>query len=120
MLKIEIFEVVGCCVISSVVVSDEVVKWNVSVEWVKKYGVNIQCYSLVKNLQQFLNMFVIRVFLNMLGMEFFFVILFDGQLVMVGKFLFWEDIVCWVGIFFMQDWNEDSMQLCCCSIFCMF
>lgn len=50
MLNIEIFEVVGCCVISSVVVSDEVIKWNVSVEWVKKNGVDIQCYSFVKNL----------------------------------------------------------------------
>lgn len=55
MSKIEIFEAAGCCATSSVVVSDEAVKWNASAEWAKKHGVNIQRYSLAKNPQQFLN-----------------------------------------------------------------
>ncbi len=45
MSKIEIFEAAGCCATSSVVVSDEAVKWNASAEWAKKHGVNIQRYS---------------------------------------------------------------------------
>lgn len=36
MSKIEIFEAAGCCATSSVVVSDEAVKWNASAEWAKK------------------------------------------------------------------------------------
>lgn len=55
MSKIEIFEAAGCCATSSVVVSDEAVKWNASAEWAKKNGVDIQRYSLAKNPQQFLN-----------------------------------------------------------------
>ena len=39
MSKIEIFEAAGCCATSSVVVSDEAVKWNASAEWAKKHGV---------------------------------------------------------------------------------
>nr|WP_227541535.1 arsenic metallochaperone ArsD family protein [Klebsiella pneumoniae] len=35
MSKIEIFEAAGCCATSSVVVSDEAVKWNSSAEWAK-------------------------------------------------------------------------------------
>ncbi|EFA7482126.1 arsenic metallochaperone ArsD family protein, partial [Escherichia coli] len=54
MSKIEIFEAAGCCATSSVVVSDEAVKWNASAEWAKKNGVDIQRYSLAKNPQQFL------------------------------------------------------------------
>ena len=69
MSKIEIFEAAGCCATSSVVVSDEAVKWNASAEWAKKHGVNIQRYSLAKNPQQFLNTPVIRAFLNTSGME---------------------------------------------------
>ncbi len=64
MSKIEIFEAAGCCATSSVVVSDEAVKWNASAEWAKKHGVNIQRYSLAKNPQQFLNTPVIRAFLT--------------------------------------------------------
>lgn len=41
MSKIEIFEAAGCCATSSVVVSDEAVKWNASAEWAKKSGVDI-------------------------------------------------------------------------------
>ena len=33
MSKIEIFEAAGCCATSSVVVSDEAVKWNASAGW---------------------------------------------------------------------------------------
>ncbi|KDW47938.1 arsenical resistance operon trans-acting repressor ArsD family protein [Escherichia coli 2-210-07_S1_C2] len=55
MSKIEIFEAAGCCATSSVVVSDEAVKWNASAEWAKKNDVDIQRYSLAKNPQQFLN-----------------------------------------------------------------
>lgn len=40
MSKIEIFEAAGCCATSSVVVSDEAVKWNASAEWAKKNGVD--------------------------------------------------------------------------------
>ena len=53
MSKIEIFEAAGCCATSSVVVSDEAIKWNASAEWAKKNGVDIQRYSLAKNPQQF-------------------------------------------------------------------
>jgi hypothetical protein len=60
MSKIEIFEAAGCCATSSVVVSDEAVKWNASAEWAKKNGVDIQRYSLAKNPQQFLNSPVIK------------------------------------------------------------
>ena len=45
MSKIEIFEAAGCCATSSVVVSDEAVKWNASAEWAKKNDVDIQRYS---------------------------------------------------------------------------
>lgn len=69
MSKIEIFEAAGCCATSSVVVSDEAVKWNASAEWAKKNGVDIQRYSLAKNPQQFLNTPVIKEFLNTSGME---------------------------------------------------
>lgn len=69
MSKIEIFEAAGCCATSSVVVSDEAVKWNASAEWAKKNGVDIQCYSLAKNPQQFLNSPVIKELLNTSGME---------------------------------------------------
>jgi hypothetical protein len=85
MSKIEIFEAAGCCATSSVVVSDEAVKWNASAEWAKKHGVNIQRYSLAKNPQQFLNTPVIRAFLNTSGMESLPATLLDGQLVMAGK-----------------------------------
>ncbi len=86
MSKIEIFEAAGCCATSSVVVSDEAVKWNASAEWAKKHGVNIQRYSLAKNPQQFLNTPVIRAFLNTSGMESLPATLLDGQLVMAGSF----------------------------------
>ncbi len=38
MSKIEIFEAAGCCATSSVVVSDEAVKWNASAEWQQRRG----------------------------------------------------------------------------------
>ncbi len=98
MSKIEIFEAAGCCATSSVVVSDEAVKWNASAEWAKKHGVNIQRYSLAKNPQQFLNTPVIRAFLNTSGMESLPATLLDGQLVMAGKLPSREDIARWAGI----------------------
>ncbi len=101
---------------SSVVVSDEAVKWNASAEWAKKHGVNIQRYSLAKNPQQFLNTPVIRAFLNTSGMESLPATLLDGQLVMAGKLPSREDIARWAGISLTQDWNEDSTQPRCCSI----
>ncbi|MFO5572932.1 arsenic metallochaperone ArsD family protein, partial [Klebsiella pneumoniae] len=110
MSKIEIFEAAGCCATSSVVVSDEAVKWNASAEWAKKHGVNIQRYSLAKNPQQFLNTPVIRAFLNTSGMESLPATLLDGQLVMAGKLPSREDIARWAGISLTQDWNEDSKQ----------
>lgn len=64
MPKIEIYESASCCATSSVVVSDEAVKWNASAEWAKKNGVDIQRYSLAKNPQQFLKNPVIKEFLN--------------------------------------------------------
>ena len=116
MSKIEIFEAAGCCATSSVVVSDEAVKWNASAEWAKKHGVNIQRYSLAKNPQQFLNTPVIRAFLNTSGMESLPATLLDGQLVMAGKLPSREDIARWAGISLTQDWNEDSTQPRCGSI----
>ena len=116
MSKIEIFEAAGCCATSSVVVSDEAVKWNSSAEWAKKHGVNIQLYSLAKNPQQFLNTPVIRAFLNTSGMESLPATLLDGQLVMAGKLPSREDIARWAGISLTQDWNEDSTKPRCCSI----
>jgi hypothetical protein len=68
MSKIEIFEAAGCCATSSVVVSDEAVKWNASAEWAKKHGV-IFSVTAAKNPQQFLNTPVIKEFLNTSGME---------------------------------------------------
>jgi hypothetical protein len=98
MSKIEIFEAAGCCATSSVVVSDEAVKWNASAEWAKKHGVDIQRYSLAKNPQQFLNTPVIKEFLNTSGMESLPVTLLDGKLVMAGKLPTREDIARWAGI----------------------
>jgi hypothetical protein len=97
MSKIEIFEAAGCCATSSVVVSDEAVKWNASAEWAKKNGVDIQRYSLAKNPQQFLNSPVIKEFLNTSGMESLLSLL-DGKLVMAGKLPTREDIARWAGI----------------------
>ncbi|RRE15641.1 arsenical resistance operon transcriptional repressor ArsD [Klebsiella pneumoniae] len=114
MSKIEIFEAAGCCATSSVVVSDEAVKWNASAEWAKKHGVNIQRYSLAKNPQQFLNTPVIRAFLNTSGMESLPATLLDGQLVMAGKLP--SGRYRPLGRYFTQDWNEDSTQPRCCSI----
>lgn len=116
MSKIEIFEAAGCCATSSVVVSDEAVKWNASAEWAKKSGVDIQRYSLAKNPQQFLNTPVIKEFLNTSGMESLPVTLLNGKLVMAGKLPTREDIARWAGIALTQDWSEDSTQPRCCSI----
>ena len=116
MSKIEIFEAAGCCAASSVVVSDEAIKWNASAEWAKKNGVDIQRYSLAKNPQQFLNTPVIKEFLNTLGMESLPVTLLDGKLVMAGKLPTREDIARWAGIPLTQDWSEDSAKPHCCSI----
>ncbi|MGR8798132.1 arsenic metallochaperone ArsD family protein [Klebsiella variicola] len=116
MSKIEIFESAGCCATSSVVVSDEAVKWNACAEWAKKNGVDIQRYSLAKNPQQFLNTPVIKEFLNTSGMESLPVTLLDGKLVMAGKLPTREDIVRWAGIQLPQDWSEDSAQPSCCCI----
>lgn len=116
MSKIEIFEAAGCCATSSVVVSDEAVKWNASAEWAKKNGVDIKRYSLAKNPQQFLNTPVIKEFLNTSGMESLPVTLLDGKLVMAGKLPTREDIARWAGIPLSQDWSEDSTQPRCCSI----
>ncbi|MGR7648582.1 arsenic metallochaperone ArsD family protein [Klebsiella aerogenes] len=116
MSKIEIFEAAGCCATSSVVVSDEAVKWNASAEWAKKNGVDIQRYSLANNPQQFLNSPVIKEFLNTSGMESLPFTLLDGKLVMAGKLPTREDIARWAGIPLSQDWSEDSTQPRCCSI----
>ncbi|EES5529256.1 arsenic metallochaperone ArsD family protein [Klebsiella aerogenes] len=116
MSKIEIFEAAGCCATSSVVVSDEAVKWNASAEWAKKNGVDIQRYSLAKNPQQFLNNPVIKEFLNTSGLESLPVTLLDGKLVMAGKLPNREDIARWAGIQLPQDWSEDSTQPSCCCI----
>ena len=85
MSKIEIFEAAGCCAPSSVLVSDEAIKWNASAEWAKKNGVDIQRYSLAKKPQQFLNTPVIKEFLNTSGMESLPVTLLDGKLVRAGN-----------------------------------
>lgn len=116
MSKIEIFEAAGCCATSSVVVSDEAVKWSASAEWAKKNGVDIQRYSLAKNPQQFLNNPVIKEFLNTSGMESLPITLLDGKLVMAGKLPTREDIARWAGVQLSQDWSEDSVQPRCCSI----
>ena len=116
MSKIEIFEAAGCCATSSVVVSDNAVKWNASAEWAKKNGVDIQRYSLAKNPQQFLNTPVIKEFLNTSGMGSLPVTLLDGKLVMAGKLPTREDIARWSGIPITQDWSEDNTQPRCCSI----
>ena len=115
MSNIEIFEAAGCCATSSVVVSDEAIKWNASAEWAKN-GVDIQRYSLAKNPQQFLNTPVIKEFLNTSGMESLPVTLLDGKLVMAGKLPTREDIARWAGIPLTQDWSEGSTQPRCCSI----
>ena len=94
MSKIEIFEAAGCCATSSVVVSDEAIKWNASTEWAKKN----------------------KEFLNTSGMESLPVTLLDGKLVMAGKLPTREDIARWAGIPLTQDWSEDSAQPRCCSI----
>ncbi|EKA9349906.1 arsenic metallochaperone ArsD family protein [Cronobacter sakazakii] len=109
MSKIEIFEAAGCCATSSVVVSDDAVKWNANAEWAKKNGVDIQRYSLAKNPQQFLNT-------PTSGMESLPVTLLDGKLVMAGKLPTREDIARWSGIPLTQDWSEDNTQPRCCSI----
>lgn len=116
MPKIEIYESASCCATSSVVVSDEAVKWNASAEWAKKNGVDIQRYSLAKNPQQFLKNPVIKEFLNTSGMESLPATLLDGKLVMAGKLPTREDIARWAGIQLTQDWSEDSTQPRCCSI----
>ncbi|QRG79899.1 arsenic metallochaperone ArsD family protein [Citrobacter sp. R56] len=116
MSKIEIFEAAGCCATRSVVVSDEAVKWNASVEWAKKNGVDIQRYSLAKNPQPFLNTPIINEFLNTSGMASLPATLLDGKLVMTGKLPTRDDIARWAGIPLTQDWSEDSAQPRCCSI----
>lgn len=116
MSKIEIFEAAGCCATSSVVVSDEAIKWNASAEWAKKNGVDFQRYNLVKNPQQFLNNSVIKTFLNASGVESLPVTLLDGNLVMAGKLPSREDIARWAGIEHTQDWSGGDTQPRCCNI----
>lgn len=116
MSKIEIFEAAGCCTTSSVVVSDEAVKWNASAEWAKKNGVDIRRYNLVKNPQQFLNTPVISGVLNTSGMESLPVTLLDGKLVMAGKLPTREDIARWAGIPLTRNGSDNGTQPRCCSV----
>jgi len=109
MKKLEIFDPPLCCSsgVCGAEADEALIAFSANIHWLKQQGVSIQRYNLSQQPMAFADNMVVSAFLNRSGEKGLPLILFDGEIMLAGRYPERGELKRWCGI-------SNSQNTGCC------